>query len=350
MVLEPKGVMEPYREPRQRGGWLTIIVGALVFAGFGAVVGYAYFNGLPSIGGEPPVIRADTAPYRRAPDERGGLEVANASSSIVSVLRPQTEPPRVERVLPPETPLAVEAPEPPPTPPTAAPPPPPQAAAPPPPAAVPAPAAPTVATALPEAPSEPPSETIPPAGATPPPAPLPTAKPPRLAALEPPAEAAPARAAPVEPPAPPQRTPPPPAAQRVVAPPPAPERVPPPATRVPPQQQARVEPTAPTPPPRQLTPEPPAAAGVVRAGEVYRLQLAAVRTDGGLTQAWAQLKQRYPAALGTVGPRIERTDTTSGPLFRLQAGPFNSREAAADACGSIRGGGGQCFIVGPVAP
>lgn len=323
MVLEPKGVMEPYREPRGRGGWVTLLVGALVFAGFGAVVGYAYFNGLPSFGGEPPVIRADTEPYRRAPDERGGLEVANASSSIVSVLRPESEPPRVERLLPPETPLAVEAPEPPPRPapeaPRAAPPP----APPPPQAAAPA-APPAVTAATPQPSAVPPAVEPPPAAATPPATRLPTAKPPQLAALAPPA-------APSAQVAPPRR-----AAE------PAP----------PPQRQARVEPTAPIPPAtqRRLPAESPAAAGIGRAGEVYRLQLAAVRTDGGLTQAWAQLKQRYPGPLGTVSPRIERTETTSGPLFRLQAGPFGSRETAADACGSIRAGGGQCFIVGPVTP
>jgi cell division septation protein DedD len=80
---------------------------------------------------------------------------------------------------------------------------------------------------------------------------------------------------------------------------------------------------------------------------IYRLQLVAVRSEGGLTQAWADLRQRHPA-LNAVNPQVERTDTSSGPLFRLQAGPFTSREAAANACGSIRAAGGQCFIVGPI--
>ena len=74
----------------------------------------------------------------------------------------------------------------------------------------------------------------------------------------------------------------------------------------------------------------------------------AVRSENGLTQAWADLRQRYPGPLATVNPQVERTDTSSGPLFRLQAGPFNNREAAANACGSIRASGGQCFIVGPI--
>ena len=50
-----------------------LVLGIVVFAAFGGVVGYAYFKGLPGIGGEPPLIRADAEPYRHAPDDRGGL-------------------------------------------------------------------------------------------------------------------------------------------------------------------------------------------------------------------------------------------------------------------------------------
>ena len=100
-----------------------------------------------------------------------------------------------------------------------------------------------------------------------------------------------------------------------------------------------------TPPPAA---EPPAATGA--GSGVYRLQLTAVRSETGLTQAWAQLRQRHGNVLGSISPKVERTDTTSGPLFRLQAGPFTTREAAANACSAIRAGGGQCFIVGPIAP
>lgn len=346
-MLDAKGVMEPYQEPRKSGGWLTLVLGTLVFAVFGAVVGYAYFNGLPGLGGEPPVIRADTEPYRRAPGERGGLEVANSSSSIVNVLRPQGEPPRVERLLPPETPVAVEEPEPEPPPALEARPPSPaptqQAAAPSPPAPpaaapeTPEPAAPARAPVTAAAPEPPASPSVLPA-------------PEALPAPEEPAAGEQTAATPEEVPAPPVGAPiplvkPAPPQQVAAAEPPARAATPPPSAQraaapqrpaAPPQRQARVEPTAPT---------PPAPSG----GSVYRLQLAAVRSDAGLTQAWAQLRQRYAAVLGSVDPRIERVDTTTGPLFRLQAGPFTSREAASNACGSIRAGGGQCFIVGPVA-
>jgi hypothetical protein len=324
-VLDAKGVMEPYEEPRQARGWLTLILGVVVFSLFGGVVGYAWFSGLGEAGGEPPLIRAEAGPYRRAPAERGGLEVANVSSSIVSVLRPKAEPPRVERLLPPETPMALEA-------------------------------APPEEDEVPPAPSAMPA---PPASTADEPAPPVTKEPAPPAAVT---EAPPADAAPAEPPpAPadvankpvPEPKPEPPA--QLAAPEPAPTALPPPrppasaaparpAPPVPPapQRLARVEPTA-TLPARPASPPPSA-----RGGDLYRLQLTAVRSESGLTQAWAQLKQRYPRVLANLSPKVERVETSTGPLFRLQAGPFTTREAAANACSGIRESGGQCFIIGPV--
>ena len=104
--------MEPWQEPRHGRGWLILLLGIAVFAAFGAVVGYAYFKGLPGIGGEPPLIKAEAGPYRSAPGDRGGLAVANTNSSIIELLRPQSEPPRVERILPQEETPALESAEP----------------------------------------------------------------------------------------------------------------------------------------------------------------------------------------------------------------------------------------------
>lgn len=328
-MLDAKGVMEPYREPRGRRSWFILILGVVVFAAFGGVVGYAYLHGLPGIGGEPPLIRAEAGPYRHAPSDRGGLAVPNASSSIVSVLRPTNERPRVERLLPPETTVALQ----PPAPPTAAPPSPAPVPAPPP--------ADIGATAALE-----PDAATPAADGTPLEVPVPQAKPPspdQLAAREPSAaigalpQAAPTPAAPARAPAVASEPAPPP----VTA---APRRLTPPAAApepAAPQRTARVEPAP------QAAPAAPRASS---SAGTYRLQLAAVRTDSGLNQAWADLRQRYPSALGAVNSQVERTDTTTGPLYRLQAGPFANREAAANACASIKASGGQCFIVGPIAP
>jgi hypothetical protein len=335
-MVHAHDLSEPWQAQRRGQGWFLLLIGVVVFALFGAVVGYAYMRGLPGIGGEPPVIRAAEGPYRTAPADRGGLAVPNAKSNIVTVLRPQNEPPRVERLLPAERAAPLESPEPetveePPVAVLSAP----ESAAPPTPAA-----APTAEPAV--APED--------AGTAVTGAPFPRSRP---APPEPVAEVAPEQptisALPqIEPAAAP------PAA--VVPEPPAPPSVPPAA-----QAEPRPQPAA-TPPnptqdmgngePQRLVRTAPTTLATVRpaaGGGIYRLQLAAVRSEGGLTQAWADLRQRYPVALGGVNPQVERTDTTSGPLFRLQAGPFGSREAAADACSTIRGSGGQCFIVGPIA-
>ncbi|MFO1073850.1 MAG: SPOR domain-containing protein [Geminicoccaceae bacterium] len=351
-MLEAKGAMEPYREPRKSGGWLTIVLGAVVFAVFGAVVGYTYVNGLPGMEGEPPLIKADGGAYRHAPDERGGLDIPNASSSIVNVLKPKGEPPRVERLLPPETPMAVESTDEPPKAPEPAPAPAPAPALRAAPVAPPTAAPPTAVVAAPK------PATPAPAAATPAPAkPVADSKP--APAPEPQRQAA--AAAPIRRPAcgrtarrraygpgaaaVPQPTPPAPApaAAPVAAPTPAPRAAapaPPPAPPAP-VRQARVEP-APRPRPH-LHPFRRAAAASTACSS-WRDAL-----GFGLTQAWAQLKQRYPAALASADPRIERTDTTTGPLYRLQAGPYASRDDAAGACSTIRAGGGQCFIVGPLS-
>jgi hypothetical protein len=64
-----------------------------------------------------------------------------------------------------------------------------------------------------------------------------------------------------------------------------------------------------------------------------------------MDQAWAQLRRRYPGVLDGLTPSVERIATVSGTLYRLQAGPFPSREDASGACSAIQARGGQCFVV-----
>ena len=337
-MLDARGVMEPWQEPRQGRGWLILLLGITVFAAFGAVVGYAYFKGLPGIGGEPPLIKAQEGPYRHAPADRGGLSVPNTNSSIVTVLRPQAEPPRVERILPPEAAPALQATEPDaeldePT----------------------VPEQPLAALATPDEEAALARTTARRAWGCPIRCPSPCRRT-RLSVSTPSGTAITALPQ-VEPSAPPLLQPEPAPEPEIAAPAPLPAPEPPVAVPAAPEpvvatpEPAVAAPVAAAPEPQRLVRAEPAAPAPQRAttgAGIYRLQLAAVRSEGGLTQAWADLRQRYPTALGAVNPQVERTDTTSGPLFRLQAGPFVSREAAANACGSIRGSGGQCFIVGPI--
>lgn len=342
-MLDARGVVEPYREPDRGRGWLVLMIGVIVFALFGGVVGAAWFSGMLTGAGEPPLVRANPQPYRHAPGERGGIEVANRNSSIVSVLEPKEDAPRVERLLPPEVPMAVEATEP-----EAVvepqPVPPPLADAE---QSLPAAEAPALPADAQTEPTAPPADGSAPsatATAEPPAPPLPANVP--MPVPRPRAEvgdlalSSTERAAQPAPPPTAARTPAPPAATARAPAPPAAARTPAPSR---PSETAVAARTPATSRPA----EPPA---VAPPGEgIYRLQLTAVRSETGLTQAWAQLRQQHASVLGSTSPKVERTETSSGPLFRLQAGPFRTRESAANACSVIRAGGGQCFIVGPIA-
>ena len=276
-------------------GWLILLLGITVFAAFGAVVGYAYFKGLPGIGGEPPLIKAQEGPYRHAPGDRGGLAVPNTNSSIVTRPAPaeraaagRADPagrdvagarvrgagrrhradgratrPAASRTQYPGggcggdrwTPsrsccrdrLAISA---------------------------------LQTGAARAGGAGRPSETTISA--------LPQSSRRRLR-WSPRRRPSPSRR---RPPAPAPRT-----AQRRRAQPqradrcaaPAPGAAAPATPAAGPQRLVRADPAAPAPP---APPRPASGAGI------YRLQLAAVRSEGGLTQAWADLRQRYPAALG----------------------------------------------------
>jgi cell division septation protein DedD len=79
-----------------------------------------------------------------------------------------------------------------------------------------------------------------------------------------------------------------------------------------------------------------------------RLQLAAVTNEGDVDGEWARLRKRYGAAINNLELHVERADLGSkGIFYRLQAGPFADRSAAAATCGEIRAAGGDCLIVGP---
>ena len=79
--------------------WLIGSLLLAVFAVFTGIVWLAYQEDR-QLQGEPPLIRASTEPYRRAPSERGGLAVLNESSAIVRALDRGPEPAIVERILP----------------------------------------------------------------------------------------------------------------------------------------------------------------------------------------------------------------------------------------------------------
>jgi hypothetical protein len=90
---------------RSRLLWVGLPV-FTVFAVFAVVVWLAYQENARLPTGEPPLIRAIAAPYKVAPDDPGGRQVAD-QGEINDLLRDEPRPAQPERVLPlPEEPRA----------------------------------------------------------------------------------------------------------------------------------------------------------------------------------------------------------------------------------------------------
>ncbi|MBK8158573.1 MAG: SPOR domain-containing protein [Rhodospirillaceae bacterium] len=79
-----------------------------------------------------------------------------------------------------------------------------------------------------------------------------------------------------------------------------------------------------------------------------RLQLASVPNESDVDGEWKRLRKRIGAPLENLELHVERADLgTKGVFYRLQAGPFADRSAAAATCQDIKAAGGDCLIVGP---
>lgn len=79
----------------------------------------------------------------------------------------------------------------------------------------------------------------------------------------------------------------------------------------------------------------------------YRIQLGAF--SGGDKQAmgeWRRLQAQYPALLGGLTPSVKLTTTTSGHLYRLQAGVMTEARAR-DTCAQLKSHGQMCVVVLP---
>jgi cell division septation protein DedD len=286
---------------------LLLGAGVVVFGLFAAVLWFAYADviGLGG-GGPPPLIRAEAGPYKRPPDDPGGMAIAEASP-VERIIADQVEPYRRERLLPAQDLPISELPEEP----------------------------------LDELPLTTAVEPAPATGAS-------GDMGPALIAPEPPATttlaAAPAATplAPLaarEPESPPTATAPPAGGEAMIVPAPAPratERTASPRTVGPAQATA----------PRTAAVEPVRSAPAAAA--TFRVQLGAFRTEAAAAQAWSDLQRRNRSALGHLRPSISAAQTSSGTFFRLQAGTLGSRDAAVQTCAQLKAAGNDCFVVGPL--
>lgn len=79
-----------------RHGVIAVVVLAVLGGGYALISG----GDLGGMAGNVPVVRADTTPYKVAPEEVGGMPVPNQNSTIFETLKGQdAEKPRVENLL-----------------------------------------------------------------------------------------------------------------------------------------------------------------------------------------------------------------------------------------------------------
>jgi SPOR domain len=106
----------------------------------------------------------------------------------------------------------------------------------------------------------------------------------------------------------------------------------------------------PGPPP--VTPAAPAIAataptGLAAAGGAV-LQIGSYESAALATAAWKNFQTRYSDISGGWSDDVQRADLGArGIWFRLRAGPFANKSAAAEACEKLKLQGGTCFVTSP---
>jgi hypothetical protein len=283
------------------GRWLGIGL-FLVVAGLGGGLVWYVVTGAHRSAGTGdgiPTILADQTPFKKRPEQTGGLDVPLQDKLVYDRLNPEANQGAVERLLPPpETPIA-------------------------------RPAAP--ADAQPPGPdAEPPASPVPDAAPSPaplPPAPLPPAPLPPAAA--PPsgtdsigsllAELGAADKAAASKPSVPK--------------PPAPKPSAEPAPAV-----AVAAPPAAAPVPAPVEPVP------ARGGQ-FRVQIASVPSEDGARAEWNRLRQHFVRELSGLGVSLVRADLGSrGIYYRVQAGPVDDARGAA-ICATLKSQNIGCMLV-----
>lgn len=287
---------------RRRRNLVPIVTALAAVVCFGAIVWYAYTWGTGQVASDDlPVVRAEPMPEKVKPEQPGGMEVPHQG---IAVLNPDGEAPQaVERLLPrPEVPAP---PEPLPVPPAEIAEPAPDQGTPDQQMVEPLPEVPAIAdggaadvTEAPAAEEQTAQDGGAPAGADA--VPTPQAKPDDQIAdlLEQQAveTANGGTAQPATPAAPPQQT------------------------EVPPQQTA-----------------------ALTKGTIV-VQLSSVKSEAAATQEWKRLQGAHPAVLGKLGLALETAAVQGTTYYRVQTGPFASREAAADVCTRLKARNQDCLV------
>jgi septal ring-binding cell division protein DamX len=79
------------------------------------------------------------------------------------------------------------------------------------------------------------------------------------------------------------------------------------------------------------------------AGDVV-LQLSSVKSEGAAATEWKRLIAAHPGLLGDRPLALEKADVQGTTYYRVQTGPFPSREAAADICTKLKARNQDCLV------
>lgn len=83
---------------------------------------------------------------------------------------------------------------------------------------------------------------------------------------------------------------------------------------------------------------------VAKSAGSYMLQIGAYKSEAEATSAWKAYKGKHAAVLGGASPDIQKAELgDKGTWYRLRAGPFASKDAAAAQCDKLKADGGSCF-------
>lgn len=289
-----------------RRSLVPIVTALAAVISFGAIVWYAYTWGTGQMASEElPVVRAEPMPEKTKPAQPGGMDVPHQDKLVLNDGAPAGEEPQVERLLPapeiPQPPEPMEAPV--------------ETAeaggeAAPPEDAVEAPL-------MSEAPVPPPEVTAPEVTA------------PAESAEEPAAAEAPgAETAGVAKPVPKPRTD---SGDQIAE-----------LLEEAPLETANGDTAAPEAPAQPSTQTPTQTAALTE-GDVV-LQLASVKSEDAAAREWARLQKAHPDELAARSLSLDTAVVQGATYYRVQTGPFASRDAAGKVCAALKARNQDCLV------
>ena len=94
--------------------------------------------------------------------------------------------------------------------------------------------------------------------------------------------------------------------------------------------------------------EPPATSQMRTMAGVYRVQVASLKSQNQAEVAWKEQVARHPELLSKLSLTVQRAVLADkGTYYRVQAGPFDSRDAADSLCRKLKSRGQDCIVVRP---